>query len=97
MTLKKLGIEPNEVSLLQLGNSALRMVALQQQGIDATILTVEDGLAAKRLGLQRAPGYSPAWDRISDQRNYYDEKVCRTKRADYPSIHEVDGRRHSFL
>lgn len=51
MTLKKLGIEPNEVSLLQLGNSALRMVALQQQGIDATILTVEDGLAAKRLGL----------------------------------------------
>ncbi|HEV8721541.1 MAG TPA: ABC transporter substrate-binding protein [Candidatus Binatia bacterium] len=51
MTLKKVGIEPHEVSLLQLGNSALRMLALQQQGIDATILTVEDGLAAKRLGL----------------------------------------------
>lgn len=51
MTLKKVGIEPHEVTLLQLGNSALRMIALQQQGIDATILTVEDGLAAKRLGL----------------------------------------------
>jgi ABC-type nitrate/sulfonate/bicarbonate transport system substrate-binding protein len=51
MTLKKVGIEPHEVSLLQLGNSALRMLALQQQGIDGTILTVEDGLAAKRLGL----------------------------------------------
>jgi NitT/TauT family transport system substrate-binding protein len=51
MTLRKVGIEPNEVSLMQLGNSALRMVALQQQGIDATILTVEDGLTAKRLGL----------------------------------------------
>lgn len=51
MTLKKVGIQPHEVSLLQLGNSALRMIALQQQGIDATILTVEDGLAAKRLGL----------------------------------------------
>jgi NitT/TauT family transport system substrate-binding protein len=51
MTLKKVGIEPHEVSLLQLGNSALRMIALQQQGIDATILTVEDGLAAKHLGL----------------------------------------------
>ena len=51
MTLKKVGIEPSEVTLLQLGNSALRMLALQQQGIDATILTVEDGLTAKRLGL----------------------------------------------
>jgi NitT/TauT family transport system substrate-binding protein len=51
MTLKKLGIEPHEVSLLQLGNSALRMLALQQEGIDATILAVEDGLTAKRLGL----------------------------------------------
>lgn len=51
MTLKKVGIERHEVSLLQLGNSALRMIALQQQGIDATILTVEDGLTAKRLGL----------------------------------------------
>ena len=51
MTLKKVGIEPSEVTLLQLGNSALRMIALQQQGIDATILTVEDGLTAKRLGL----------------------------------------------
>lgn len=51
MTLKKVGIEPHEVSTLQLGNSALRMIALQQEGIDATILTVEDGLAAKRLGL----------------------------------------------
>jgi len=51
MTLKKVGIEPHEVSILQLGNSAFRMLALQQQGIDGTILTVEDAIVAKRLGL----------------------------------------------
>lgn len=92
MTLKKVGIEPHEVSLLQLGNSALRMLALQQQGIDATILTVEDGLAAKRLGLNvlldiRQLGIEYPTNEIITTRRFV-EQNDRTVRAFMKSIVE---------
>jgi ABC-type nitrate/sulfonate/bicarbonate transport system substrate-binding protein len=92
MTLKKVGIEPHEVSLLQLGNSALRMLALQQQGIDATILTVEDGLAAKRLGLNvlldiRQLGIEYPTNEIITTRRFV-EQNDRTIRAFMKSIVE---------
>ena len=92
MTLKKVGIEPHEVSLLQLGNSALRMLALQQQGIDGTILTVEDGLAAKRLGLNvlldiRQLGIEYPTNEIITTRRFV-EQNDRTVRAFMKSIVE---------
>ncbi len=52
LALRKLGLNPEkDVTILSIGNSPLRMAALQAGQIDATILTVEDAVAAEKFGL----------------------------------------------
>lgn len=52
IALRKLGLNPKESTFLQIGNSALRMAALQSGTIDATLVTAEEAFNAKSLGLQ---------------------------------------------
>lgn len=52
IALQKLKIDPRrEISVLQVGNSAFRMAALQASNIDATVLSVEEAYHAKKMGL----------------------------------------------
>jgi ABC-type nitrate/sulfonate/bicarbonate transport system substrate-binding protein len=52
LALRKLGLNPEkDVTILSVGNSPLRMAALQSGQIDATILTVEDKVAGEKFGL----------------------------------------------
>ena len=52
IALQKLKIDPRrDISVLQVGNSALRMAALQANNIDATVLSVEEAYHAKKIGL----------------------------------------------
>lgn len=52
LALRRLGLNPEkDVTILSIGNSPLRVAALQTGQIDATILTVEDEVAAKKFGL----------------------------------------------
>ncbi len=52
LALRKLGLNPErDVTILSIGNIPLRMAALQSGQIDATILTVEDEVAAAKFGL----------------------------------------------
>jgi NitT/TauT family transport system substrate-binding protein len=52
IALRRLGINPKEVSFLQIGNSSLRIAALKSGTIDGTLVTAEEAFNAKRLGLQ---------------------------------------------
>ncbi len=52
-TLKKLGLDPEkDVTLRQVGQSPVRLAALQSGAIDATTITVEDRLVAEKFGLR---------------------------------------------
>ena len=52
-TLRKLGIDPEkDVTLRQVGQSPVRLAALQSGSIDATTITVEDRLVAEKFGLR---------------------------------------------
>ena len=51
-TLRKLAIDPDrDVTIRQVGQSPVRLAALQVGSIDATTITVEDKLAAEKFGL----------------------------------------------
>jgi NitT/TauT family transport system substrate-binding protein len=51
--LRKLAIDPDkDVTLRQVGQSPVRLAALQAGSIDATTITVEDKLAAEKFGLK---------------------------------------------
>lgn len=51
-TLRKLGIDPDrDVTIRQIGQSPVRLAALQAGSIDATTITVEDKLVAEKFGL----------------------------------------------
>jgi NitT/TauT family transport system substrate-binding protein len=47
--LKKIGIDPKEVSILQIGNETQRLVALKSGGIDGSIFNAPFGAEAKKL------------------------------------------------
>ncbi len=52
MALRELGIDANkEVNILQIGGTPLRTAALQSGTIDATVLTVEEKVAAEKFGI----------------------------------------------
>jgi NitT/TauT family transport system substrate-binding protein len=46
-----LGLNPQDVSVLQIGGSQARLVALRSGSIQATVLTPEEGLAAQKMGM----------------------------------------------
>ncbi|HKA33989.1 MAG TPA: ABC transporter substrate-binding protein [Candidatus Binatia bacterium] len=46
-----LGINPQDVSVLQIGGSQARLVALRSGAIQATVLTPEEGIAAQKMGM----------------------------------------------
>jgi ABC-type nitrate/sulfonate/bicarbonate transport system substrate-binding protein len=51
-TLRKLGIDPErDVTIRQVGQSPVRLAALQAGSIDGTTITVEDKLTAEKFGL----------------------------------------------
>src|SRR5262249_18386159 len=49
--LKKLGLTPADVTIVQVGNSPLRMAALGNGAIDGAALSYEEVVVAKRMGL----------------------------------------------
>lgn len=51
LALGHLGLIPSEVTILQVGGSQSRLVALKAGTIDATVLSPEEALAAQKLGL----------------------------------------------
>ncbi|MGE5215849.1 MAG: ABC transporter substrate-binding protein [Chloroflexota bacterium] len=51
LALGRLGLNPAEVTVLQVGGSQSRLVALKAGTIDATVLSPEEALAAQKLGL----------------------------------------------
>ncbi len=51
LTLGKLGLTPADVTVLQIGGSQSRLVALKAGSIEATVLSPEEALAAQKLGL----------------------------------------------
>lgn len=52
IALRKLGIDPDkDVTIRQIGQSPVRLAALQAGAIDGTTIVVEDKLAAERFGL----------------------------------------------
>ena len=52
LTLRKFGIDPDkDVTIRQVGQSPIRLAALQAGAIDGTTITVEDKFAAERFGL----------------------------------------------
>ena len=51
MALRELGIDAKEVNILQIGGTPLRTAALQSGTIDATVLTVEEKVAAEKFGI----------------------------------------------
>lgn len=51
LALGHLGLAPSEVTILQVGGSQSRLLALKAGTIDATVLSPEEALAAQKLGL----------------------------------------------
>ena len=52
LTLQKLNIDPKkDVTILQIGGSAVRLAAVKKGSIDGTLVSVELAFAAKKLGL----------------------------------------------
>jgi NitT/TauT family transport system substrate-binding protein len=51
LALGHLGLTPADVTILQVGGSQSRLVALKAGSIDATVLSPEEALAAQKLGL----------------------------------------------
>lgn len=51
LALGRLGLNPADVTVLQVGGSQSRLVALKAATIDATVLSPEEALAAQKLGL----------------------------------------------
>ncbi len=51
LALGQLGLSPADVTVLQVGGSQSRLVALKAGTIDATVLSPEEALAAQKLGL----------------------------------------------
>lgn len=51
LALGRLGLNPADVTVLQVGGSQSRLVALKAGTIDATVLSPEEALAAEKLGL----------------------------------------------
>ena len=51
LALGHLGLNPADVTILQVGGSQSRLVALKAGTIDATVLSPEEALAAQKLGL----------------------------------------------
>jgi NitT/TauT family transport system substrate-binding protein len=51
LALGVLGVSPAEISVLQIGGSQARLVALRSGAIQATVLTPEEGIAAQKMGL----------------------------------------------
>jgi len=51
LALGRLGLNPADVTVLQVGGSQSRLVALKAGTIDATVLSPEEALAAQKLGL----------------------------------------------
>src|SRR5262249_37204436 len=51
LALGMLGLNPQDVSVLQIGGSQARLVALRSGAIQATVLTPEEGLAAQKMGM----------------------------------------------
>ena len=51
LALGHLGLTPSDVTVLQIGGSQSRLVALKSGTIDATVLSPEEALAAQKLGL----------------------------------------------
>jgi sulfonate transport system substrate-binding protein len=51
LALGQLGLTPADVTILQVGGSQSRLVALKAGTIDATVLSPEEALAAQKLGL----------------------------------------------
>ena len=51
LALGRLGLTPADVTILQVGGSQSRLVALKAATIDATVLSPEEALAAQKLGL----------------------------------------------
>ena len=46
-----LGLNPPDVSVLQIGGSQARLLALRSGAIQATVLTPEEGIAAQKMGM----------------------------------------------
>lgn len=51
LALARLGLSPTDVTVLQVGGSQSRLVAVRSGNIDATVLSPEEALAAQKLGL----------------------------------------------
>lgn len=51
LALKQLGLGPADVTVLQVGGSQSRLVALKAGNIDATVLSPEEAMAAEKVGL----------------------------------------------
>ncbi|HMA81085.1 MAG TPA: ABC transporter substrate-binding protein [Candidatus Binatia bacterium] len=51
LALGRLGLNPADVTVLQVGGSQSRLVALKAGTIDATVLSPEEAMAAQKLGL----------------------------------------------
>ena len=51
LALGQLGLNPADVTVLQVGGSQSRLVALKAGTIDATVLSPEEALAAQKVGL----------------------------------------------
>lgn len=51
LALGHLGLSPSDVTILQVGGSQSRLVALKAGTIDATVLSPEEALAAQKVGL----------------------------------------------
>src|ERR671918_3004573 len=51
LALGHLGLNPEHVTILQIGSSQSRLVALKAGTIDATVLSPEEALAAQKVGL----------------------------------------------
>jgi NitT/TauT family transport system substrate-binding protein len=47
--LKKIGVDPKQVSILQIGNETQRLVALKSGGIDGSIFNAPFGAEAKKF------------------------------------------------
>ncbi|HTM08705.1 MAG TPA: ABC transporter substrate-binding protein [Verrucomicrobiae bacterium] len=51
LALGLLGVNPTDVSVLQIGGSQARLVALRSGAIQATVLTPEEGIVAQKMGM----------------------------------------------
>jgi ABC-type nitrate/sulfonate/bicarbonate transport system substrate-binding protein len=51
LALKPVGLSPADATVLQVGGSQSRLVALKAGNIDATVLSSEEAMAAEKVGL----------------------------------------------